>query len=342
MVIIRATQSTRYTDNPMEISSTARIDKPIKTRVAAFRRWPRPSFLALATCLALLSLDSILFSFAAVAQEATVQLDQLSSAHDHLFPNEMKAWRNRSEYVVDGIKKAESFRRALLATDSTGKPGLERIAEKLAEFQSASRPHLIGHASITNFKLATERLHHQLTGQEKISPNSFDAFNGRWFGVWGDSEVNHDWQPTQIFRPSKSYADVSPKLESLQYAWISNGFGWNYLVAFPSDGHEPADTRRACVLGMVYYFTGDNFETISGSKAHVGFADSPTRLVWITEREVFLEEVFAGDTPAKDTYVITAMYHDLLSDSPTVSRRATQAVYTRNPANRPDFFEFRW
>jgi len=93
---------------------------------------------------------------------------------------------------------------------------------------------------------------------------------------------------------------------------------------------------------MVYYFTGDNFETISGSKAHVGFVASPTRLVWITEREVFPEEVFAGDTPAKDTYVITAMYHDLLSDSPTISRRATQAVYTRNPANRPDFFEFRW
>jgi len=308
----------------------------------SFQAYPNQAFLSKSRWLALLASLLVAGMPSALAQYAAPEFEKFSSAHDHLFPSEMEAWRNRPQYVVDGLKQAESLRRALLATDSTGKSGLERIAEKLAAFQPASRSHLVGHASIADFRFPTERLHDQLNGRDKISPNSFDAFDGRWFGIWGESKVNHDWQPTQTFTPPKAYADVSLKLQSLQYAWISNGFGWNYLVSLPSDGRGPADTQRSCVLGMVYYFTGDNFETNSGSKAHVGFVDSPTRLVWITEREVFLEEVFAGDTPANDTYVITAMHHDLLSDSPTVSQRATQAVYTRDPANRPDFFEFRW
>jgi len=310
--------------------------------VRSFRAHPNPGLLSKSRWVALLASLLLAGMPKALAQNAAPEFDKFSSAHDHLFPSEMGAWQTRPQYVVDGLRKADSLRRALLTTDSTGKSGVERITEKLAEFQSASRPHLVGHASIADFRFPTERLHDQLNGRDKISPNSFDAFDGRWFGIWGESEVNHDWQPTQTFAPPKAYADVSLKLQSLQYAWISNGFGWNYLVSLPSDGCELAKKQRSCVLGMVYYFTGDNFETISGSKAHVGFVDSPTRLVWITEREVFLEEVFAGDTPSKDTYVITAMYHDLLSDSPTVSRVATQAVYTRNPANRPSFFEFRW
>lgn len=30
------------------------------------------------------------------------------------------------------------------------------------------------------------------------------------------------------------------------------------------------------------------------------------------------------------------------SDTPTVTGRATQAIYTRDPSNRPAFYEFTW
>jgi len=93
---------------------------------------------------------------------------------------------------------------------------------------------------------------------------------------------------------------------------------------------------------MVYYFEAPDFTRITGRKPHVGFADAPTRLVWITENEVFLEEVFPADNPVETTYVITAMYHDLFSSGPHVDAVGTQATYTRSPNKRPEFKSFRW
>jgi len=341
----------KYAGNAVELSYAAILAKlSMITRKASEiaslfgldRSWLKQTFLLESRWLALLISPLIAGVPGAMAQGPTSEFDKFSPAHDLLFPKEMEALQDQPQYILDGLRKAGSLRLSLLEPDATGGSALERIADTLVDFQSASRMPLKGHTSIADFDLSVQRLRHQLNGRDDISPASFDAFDGRWFGVWGESEVNHDWQPTQQFTPPKSFADAAMELQAIQYAWISNGFGWNYLVSLPSDADEPAKIDRSNVLGMVYYFTGDDFENISDSKAHVGFADGPTRLVWITEHEVFLEEVFAGDTPAEDTYVITAMYHDLLSESPTVSRRATQAIYTRDPANRPEFHEFRW
>lgn len=266
--------------------------------------------------------------------------DLFSPEFDHFYPAAMKQWSLRDEQLVRGLREAEGLRRKLLAADPDGVPSLHRICEAVTDFQAASAELLSERRPVGSFDMSATRLTEQLKGQAELAPDSFSAFGGRWFGRWGKDEVNHDWQPTRTFAKPKRYDGSGLQVHGLQYAWISNGFGWNYIV---SPTNQAADKPSfPYVLGMVYYFDGGDFETIQGEKAHVGFVDSPTRLVWITEREVFLEEVFPNAAPEETVYAITAIYHDLLSENPTISERATQAVYTRSPSDRPTFFEFRW
>lgn len=268
------------------------------------------------------------------------EFDPFSAKFDHLYPDAMRHWSSRDEQLVRGLIEGETLRKQLLSTDAEGVSYCARICEAVAELQDRSVETLASHRSIVNFKMSTARLRTQLGGREELSADSFAAFDGRWFGRWGEDDVNHDWQPTKVFSTPKQYEASDLQVDALQYAWISNGFGWNYLVR-PSktSGERPS---LPYVLGMVYYFDDTDFETIRGEKAHVGFVDSSTRLVWITAHEVFLEEVFPSDNPERTVYAITALYHNLLDPNPSIAERATQAVYTRSPLNRPAFFEFEW
>jgi len=273
--------------------------------------------------------------------------DPFSSRHDHLFPPEMTHWASQDKPMIDGLRRAEALRVKLLARDSSGQTHLQRILTATADLQESKVDSLQSGRPIGQFNLNAERIAAQLSGEGALSTTSFAAFDGRWFGRWDDSNVNHDWQPTVIYATPRKTEDDLPMIHALQYAWISNGFGWNYLVAKPSQNSQVVspDTEKAnqsYILGMVYYFEGKDFLTIRGEKAHVGFLDSPNRLIWITEHEVFMEEVFPMQDASETTYAITAMYHDLLSPQPSVASRGTQAVYTRDPGNRPAFREFQW
>lgn len=282
------------------------------------------------------------------AQELDPRL--FPAEHDALFPTEMSRWSTEEEPLVRGLLESEKLRQRLLATSDAGDSVAKRYCQALSEFQAASRTSLENRVPITAFAMTPERLEQQLRGQDKLDAAAFQAFDGRWFGRWGDSEVNHDWRPTRTFAPPRQYPDVPTPLLGLQYAWISNGFGWNYLVKLPVDQtvDQGADARPsttapgAVILGMVYYFHPPDFVTIQGEKPHVGFLDSPTRLVWLTDREIFLEEAFPASDPRDSTYVITALYHDLLGTPPSIQPRGTQAIYTRRPNQRPEFFNFEW
>ncbi|XZE53715.1 hypothetical protein SH139x_005481 [Planctomycetaceae bacterium SH139] len=276
------------------------------------------------------------------AEAPQTTFDPFDSRHDRFFPAEMRQWQGAAEPLAKGLRSAEALRSQLLAVDAAGKRRLELICETVEKFQAATEDDLSARRSIANFQVSSRRLLNQLLGYEAVTSDSFTAFDGRWFGRWGNDAVNHDWQPSEHFSPPRTFAPAKSSVLALQYAWISNGFGWNYLVSPAANADREATGEQPYILGMVYYFAGQDFQNIRGEKPHVGFADGPTRLVWITEREVFLEEVFPQADPAKTTYAITAIYHDLLSDTPTVTGRATQAIYTRDPSNRPAFYEFTW
>jgi len=283
-----------------------------------------------------------------MAQELDLRL--FPPEHDALYPPEMSRWSTAEEPIVHGLLESDKLRQRLLATSDAGDSFAKRYCLALTDFQAASQKALESRVPISAFAMTPERLEQQLRGQDELDASAFQAFDGRWFGRWGDSEVNHDWRPTRTFEPPWQFPEVPTPLLGLQYAWISNGFGWNYLARLPIDQtvDRDADTRPATeapgavILGMVYYFHPPDFDKIQGEKPHVGFLDSPTRLIWLTDREIFLEEAFPAADPRDSTYVITALYHDLLGTPPSIQPRGTQAVYTRRPNQRPEFFSFDW
>ena len=155
--------------------------------------------------------------------------------------------------------------------------------------------------------------------------------------------VNHDWRPSVIYEPGRQFAPGQLQLTATQYAWIGNGFGWNYLASI-----DPAN-RRSVVLGQVYYLSAEDYGKIEARKPHVGYADIPDeaasairRLVWITDQEIFLEEVFPQPDDSETYYVITGIYHSLLHDPPSIKPHAVQAKYTRRPDVRPAFRRIEW
>ena len=272
------------------------------------------------------------------------------------FPSEVEYWQTQTEQYNLGLQEAEALRIRLLTPvkpeELVERNGIQypvtyadRIAKVTAAFQKQMKGRTALSSPVTQFDMSAERLHQQLTGGMKF-PNegqTFSAFDGRWFGSWNTTAVNHDWRPSLIHQPAKECNVKGLAVRGEQYAWIHNGFGWNYLVS----SHDPS--KSPYVLGQVYYLDENDLKKIAGRKPHVGFADIPsdspisvTRLIWITEYEIFLEEVFPQPNSEDTFYVITAIYHKLFSDEPFVSPDATQATYTRRSNHRPAFIKIPW
>lgn len=292
----------------------------------------RPCFLLSLPFAVILAWPSVV-----VGEEPDVTRDST----DALFPQELELWKDSETQLVSGIVSAEALRARLLKPTATRSTSVHAIAKFIGDFQKAvdssdGQANRLRH-SVRAFDVSGERLLSQIRGDETISPDAFDAFDGRWFGRWDQMKVNHDWRPSVQFSPPTVIAKGQPPIASLQYAWISDGFGWNYLSS------REGDPSKNYVLGMVYYFADPNYRDITGEKPHVGFADSPTRLIWITEFELYLEESFPESMTGKpDQYVITGLRHNLLGDSPSVSPDTVQATYTRDPNVRPAFQKITW
>lgn len=265
-----------------------------------------------------------------------------------LFPSEVDYWRERREEYDLGFQEADALRQQLLKRISATQDSVDQSTsiDLITTVVDALQKELAkkgGTESIAGFQLTRDRLTNQLESKTKLASESvFEPFKGKWYGVWDRTEVNHDWRPTRIAESPKATSQPGVFLCADQYAWIHNGFGWNYLVSADQKG------LGNFVLGQVYYVDDKDRKRIVNRKPHVGFADlkagdlSPTRLVWITEFEIFLEEVFPQTNREDDYYVITAIYHRLLSDEPTVSDMVTQAKYTRRNHDRPAFKKIRW
>jgi hypothetical protein len=296
------------------------------------------------------------------ADEAPVR----HTVYSDLLPPEVDFWIRQSPEYELGLDEANALRRRLLdpIPNRSVLQGLEpsqvkeihNYADLIAyvthafqkgkvQIQALSHAMPVNEAafeSTASFSMTAERLNLQLRGEMPLGPpeSTFHAFDGRWFGLWDSQPVNHDWRPSRVYQPSKAGpSEVDVRAD--QYAWIHNGFGWNYLCTTKSNPHP-------FVLGQVYYLSQSNLRKIDSRKPHVGFADIPgdggatTRLVWITEQEIFLEEVFSQPDPDNDYYVITGIYHELLSSKPSVSAVAVQAKYTRRSQDRPAFLKLRW
>lgn len=270
-------------------------------------------------------------------------LSAVASSQSHAtrvvdFPAEAESWRHDRDKRVSGVLKAERLRQRYLEIDTDNASPLERLTIQLIAFRDATSRAADKPGGPTyncdGFDVSLRRIKEQLSGSTPLRASIFNDFEGKWYGMWGETPVNHDWRPSLIDETPLETEVGAPRLIAQQYAWIDNGFGWNYLVT-----GNGSDNRY--VLGMVYYVSPEEPGAIVGEKPHVGFRDGPSRLVWFTDREVFFEEVRGPAEYRDQHYVITAMYHDLFGNG-SVSPRGTQVIYTRDPRDRPQFREFAW
>jgi hypothetical protein len=310
-------------------------------------------FQKLILCLASLGLGGFIHAqqdarVDAVPTDSPVQTERASDPSAS-FPTQLAVWEQSEAEMIDGIAKAEALRLRLLSTNSQGHRYLDLIATELGKLQTDCQQLKRELTPIDAFDLRASRLREQIAGEQLVPRTVFDRFDGQWFGTWRELTVNHDWKPSQQFEPARSLMDSQPAILTLQYAWIGNGFGWNYLAQDASQS-DRRDSPGHYVLGMVYYLDASDYDVIVDETPHVGFADGENRLLWITARGLYLEEAFydlpregasqRSDRP--DRYVITAITHSLLSDKPSVDPVAIQATYTRDPNARPAFREFTW
>ena len=121
-------QSTNFNQQSWLIRSMTTLKAiEFEQLVRSFPAYPNQGFLSKSRWVALLASLLLAGMPTALPQNAAPEFDKFSSAHDHLFPSEMDVWQNRPQYVVDGLRKADSLRRSLLSTDATSKSGWSEL-----------------------------------------------------------------------------------------------------------------------------------------------------------------------------------------------------------------------
>lgn len=239
--------------------------------------------------------------------------------------------RNFESFLDRAARESEIFRRRFIAGSG---PALMNAA---VEFQKAAIPRLAGRPGIDSFRVGARRLLDDVRGAGRLSgERAFGPFAGRWYGRWTDFEVDHHWGPVVELDPPRRVEipeDGSPVwVRSYQYAWIGDGYGLNLVAT-----SDPA-SRRDYILGYVVHVENGDLSKERARRPHVGVFTADGQLVWITAKEVFLEA--SCTTPSGDAaYSITGFHYDAAEGAVHI-HGCFQAVYTRDPDRRPEFFSF--
>ncbi len=238
-----------------------------------------------------------------------------------------------------GLLEAERFRRDLIATPTDGPSRAVRLAESIVRFRDrASRVlEAEGRPTLARFRLTAPQIADRIAGQTpiEVGARGFARFTGRWYGSWDGRDVDHHW--TMVQRAALQFDDHDPfDVDRLQYAWIGDGFGWNALT-IPHDLEPEHEHDVGAILGAVYHVRNGDPNAIQIYRPHVGIADLDGRLIWITQREVFLEEVLPESPPR---YAITGFHYQDRDGVIAIRGSAFQAIYTRTPGDRPRFHRF--
>jgi len=238
--------------------------------------------------------------------------------------------------LEDGIRQADDLRRRWCGDSSAPLNRVEQMTEALNQFAAHSTSALGARPGLERFPRAKDWLRQavcQGTTADEIV-RVFNAFGGRWHGRWETNLVDHRWDKTVTYHPPRTLPGLSNLfVHAVQYAWIGDGFGWNIAAS------ERESSRDWFILGSVYHVIDGDPRRIRLHRPHLGVCAGRGRLVWLTDGEAFFEEVTGAGSDA-EKYAITGFYHRWNSGRVERYGQGFQAIYTRQPDNRPDFIRF--
>ena len=248
-------------------------------------------------------------------------------------------WEADNAKMIRGFKLAEAFRLMLLDTTDGVLTKAKKIGDVLEAFRIQNIA-LDGRPNLSGFKITSKDFVAQVMGQQTLDASiAFSDFNGRWYGIWDGQPVDHNWHTTRPGNSlTKDLATKFPNLKAYQYAWIGDGFGWNYLA-------KPEQSAGQVVLGFVHHLQPFQPKQIRSDFPLVGFKDEGNRLIWVTPSHIFFEEVFTDSTKniSKDgtpLYAITGFDYSWKDGEIIPAAEGFQAIYSRNPDQRPKFLKF--
>ncbi len=238
-------------------------------------------------------------------------------------------------HLTEGMREAEAFRLGLLTPDEKGLMPASLLAQAIAAFPNQVKPHLIDRPNLDHFQLSESIILKGIQGAGKIDGFLvFHPFEGQWFGLWDEMQVNHDWSRVDLFDPPRRLPVAELHIRAYQYCWVGDGFGWNIVAETP--GAATGDI----ILGTVSHVIDGDITQIRNRRPHVGIDVGGGRLIWITQGEVFFEEILPETDPMMERYAITGFFYAIKDKRLAHQGNAFQAVYSSELKELIPWFQF--
>jgi hypothetical protein len=254
-----------------------------------------------------------------------------------VYLNQAPAGHDFDAFLQESTVQSELFRRRLLAGSDPDFVNANLIAKAILKFQQQAPRYLKRNRNIESFNLSKNMIIEAISGREHIPSHiAYGRFQGKWYGLWDKMSVDHHW--SEIVEPENPQR-VSIKgekpvwIRSYQYCWVGDGYGLNMIATA-----DPDSKTSDFLLGYVIHVENGDIEKPTKRRPHVGLFVNEGKLIWITAGEVFLEESFKV-SPGVEAYAITGFFYKV-SDGILQTTQCFQAIYTREPENRPKWYSF--
>jgi hypothetical protein len=247
------------------------------------------------------------------------------------------AGRDFEAFLEEATAESERFRRRLLSGSDPYFISADLLAEAIVRFQQQAPRYLTAHKDVDGFGLSKKTIIGAVSGTGRMSSRrAYGGFQGKWYGVWDTMKVDHHW--SEIVEPDKprkvEIAGERPVwIRSYQYCWVGDGYGLNHIAT-----DDPGPQSGDFLLGYVVHVEQGDMTRPTKRRPHVGLFVGEGKLIWITAGEVFLEEIYEV-SPGVQAYVITGFFYTV-AENTLKTTQCFQAIYTRRPDNRPDWFSF--
>lgn len=261
--------------------------------------------------------------------------DELPPGFAHLM--QAPVGRDFDAFFKEATVQSEMFRRKLLAGGDPDFIDSDLLTKAILKFRQKVPFYLKGHKDIDGFEISRESIVDAVHGNKHISSRlAYAGFKGKWYGLWDKMSVDHHWgRLDELEKPRRVEVagDMPVWIRSYQYCWVGDGYGLNMVVT-----GDPDSQSSDFLLGYVVHVENGDLDKPTKRRPHVGIFIGKSKLIWITAGEVFLEESYEI-SPGKEAYAITGFFYNV-TEGTLRTTQCFQALYTREPDNRPVWFSF--